>query len=141
MGKVVTVLSEGPSVSGWRGPWATGSATGKEACRTMTFQGDVEIAAVSLEAPPTGAEGEIQGRSLRQIAWRQLKQDKIALAGGVGIIIVVLVAIFATLLDKLYGQSPYEFHSSLTSADTNMPIGAFGGSSPSHWLGVEPTNG
>ena len=107
----------------------------------MTFQGDVETAAVSLEAPLAGLEGEIEGRSLRQIAWRQLKQDKIALAGGVGIIIVVLVAVFATLLDKLYGQSPYEFHSALTSADTNMPIGAFGGASPTHWLGVQPTDG
>jgi len=107
----------------------------------MTFQGDVEIAAVSLEAPLAGAEGEIQGRSLRQIAWRQLKNDKVALVGGVGIITVVLVAIFATLLTKIYGQSPYEFHSSLTSDETNMPLGAFGGSSPTHWLGVEPTNG
>jgi ABC-type dipeptide/oligopeptide/nickel transport system permease subunit len=107
----------------------------------MTFQGDVEVATVSLEAPPTGAEGEIQGRSLRQIAWRQLKQDRVALIGGLGIIIVVLVAIFATLLIKLYGQSPYTFHSSLTSEDTNMPLGSMGGASPTHWLGVEPTNG
>jgi peptide/nickel transport system permease protein len=107
----------------------------------MTFQGDVETAVVSLEAPLSGAEGEIQGRSLRQIAWRQLKSDKVALAGGAGIIIVTLVAIFATLLIKLYGQSPIEFHSALTSEDTNMPLGSFGGASLTHWLGVEPTNG
>jgi peptide/nickel transport system permease protein len=107
----------------------------------MTFQGDVEVAVASLEAPPSGAEGEIQGRSLRQIAWRQLKSDKVALAGGAGIIIVTLVAIFATLLIKLYGQSPIEFHSALTSEDTNMPLGSLGGASVTHWLGVEPTNG
>ncbi|HTZ42448.1 MAG TPA: ABC transporter permease [Jatrophihabitans sp.] len=103
-------------------------------------QGDLEVAAVSLDSEASSEE-EIQGRSLRQIAWRQLKQDKVALVGGVGIIIVVLVAIFATLITKIYGQSPYAFHSSLTSEDTGMPIGTFGGSSPSHWLGVEPLNG
>jgi len=106
----------------------------------MTFQGDLEVASVDLQVA-ADSDQEIQGRSLRQIAWRQLKHDKIALIGGVGIIVVVLVAIFATLLTKLYGQSPYQFHSALTSADTNMPLGAFGGSSPTHWLGVQPTNG
>jgi peptide/nickel transport system permease protein len=106
----------------------------------MSLQGDIEVATINLEAA-AASDQEIQGRSLRQIAWRQLKQDKVALAGGVGIIIVVLVALFATLLTKLYGQSPYAFHSSLTSDETNMPLGAFGGSSPAHWLGVEPTNG
>ncbi|MFL6160812.1 MAG: ABC transporter permease [Jatrophihabitantaceae bacterium] len=106
----------------------------------MTIQGDLDVATVNLKAS-ADSDQEIEGRSLRQIAWRQLKHDKVALAGGCGIIIVVLVAVFATVLTKLYGQSPYTFHSALTSEDTNMPIGAFGGASPEHWLGVEPTNG
>jgi len=103
-------------------------------------QGDLEVAAVSLETADS-TEQEIQGRSLRQIAWRQLKHDRVAMIGGVGIIIVVLVAVFAPLLCSIYGQQPNAFHSSLTSADTSMPIGTFGGSSPSHWLGVEPVSG
>jgi len=106
----------------------------------MTIQGDLDVATVNLKAS-ADSDQEIEGRSLRQIAWRQLKHDKVALAGGCGIILVVLVAIFATVLTKIYGQSPYTFHSALTAEDTNMPIGAFGGASPEHWLGVEPTNG
>lgn len=103
-------------------------------------QGELEVASVGLtggEAP----DAEIQGRSLRQIAWRRLKQDKVAMAGGIGIVFIALVAIFASQLIKLYGHPPAEFNSSLTSDNTSMPLGAFGGMSTSHWLGVQPVNG
>jgi peptide/nickel transport system permease protein len=102
-------------------------------------QGEVEVATADLAS--TAEEQAIQGRSLRQIAWRRLKKDKVAMAGGVGIVLIVLVAIFATPLVKLYGQSPYQYHSSLTSIDTSQPLGAFGGSTSAHILGVEPVNG
>jgi peptide/nickel transport system permease protein len=109
----------------------------KEAHQSMTLpQG--ELVTELITEDPTEA---IQGRSLRQIAWRQLKHDRVALAGGVGIILILLVAIFATQLNKLYGQSPIAFHSDLTSPDTNLPYGAWSGVSGDHWLGVEPTNG
>ena len=40
-----------------------------------------------------GASQEaIKGRSLSQIAWRRLRRDKVAIAGGCFIIILVLVA-------------------------------------------------
>ena len=86
-------------------------------------------------------EHAIQGRSLRQIAWRRLKHDKIAMAGGVGIIIMTLVAIFATPLNKLIGNSPNEFNSNLTDIDTTMPYGRFSGASAQHWLGIQPVDG
>ena len=86
-------------------------------------------------------EQAIQGRSLRQIAWRRLKHDKIAMAGGVGIIIMTLVAIFATPLNKLIGNSPNEFNSNLTDIDTTMPYGRFSGASSEHWLGIQPVDG
>jgi ABC-type dipeptide/oligopeptide/nickel transport system permease subunit len=106
---------------------------------SMPQQGDLEVAAVDLATPPD--ELAIQGRSLRQIAWRRLKQDKVAMAGGFGIIFITLVAIFASLLNKLLGNSPDQYHSGLTSIDTTMPYGRFGGMSASHWLGIEPVNG
>jgi peptide/nickel transport system permease protein len=86
-------------------------------------------------------EKAIQGRSLRQIAWRQLKHDKVALAGGIVVLLIVLVAVFASVLIKLYGHKPSAFNSTLTSIDTNMPLGSYGGMSSSHWLGVEPISG
>jgi peptide/nickel transport system permease protein len=93
---------------------------------------------------PASAETDefvIQGRSLRQIAWRRLKQDRIAMTGGCALTLVVLVAIFASQINHLLGQEPGQFHSNLISDDTSMPLGSFGGVSARHWLGVEPING
>lgn len=103
-------------------------------------QGELEVAAVGLEhaAPP---DREIQGRSLRQIAWRRLKQDKIAMAGGVGILIVTLTAVFASQLNDLIGNQPAARNSLLTSDSTGMPFGRFGGASAHHLLGVQPVDG
>jgi peptide/nickel transport system permease protein len=106
---------------------------------SMPQQGDLEVAAVDLATPQE--EQAIQGRSLRQIAWRRLKHDKIAMAGGFGIIFIALVAIFASLLNNLLGNQPGDYHSTLTSIDTTMPYGRFSGMSSSHWLGIEPVNG
>lgn len=106
---------------------------------SMPQQGDLEVAAVDLATPHD--EQEIQGRSLRQIAWRRLKHDKVAMAGGIGIIFITLVAIFASLLNNLIGNQPGDYHSSLTSIDTTMPYGRLSGASAQHWLGIEPVNG
>jgi len=46
----------------------------------------------------------IQGRSLRQIAWRRLKRDRVALAGGGVVITLILVAIF----DPIYAAATGE---------------------------------
>jgi peptide/nickel transport system permease protein len=122
----------------------------------MSFQpGELEIATESPAASlaesdpdPAGASSvttetrkAIEGRSLWSIAWSSLKNDKIAIVGGVVVVLIILVAVFATQLDQLYGQSPYAFHDALTSPDTSLPYGSFGGISLTHWLGVEPTNG
>jgi len=37
----------------------------------------------------------IEGRSLRQIAWRRLKKDRVAMAGGTIALLLGLVAVFA----------------------------------------------
>jgi len=85
----------------------------------------------------------IQGRSLRQIAWRRLKQDKVALAGAAFLAFLVLVAIFAPLIVKVLGYPPNEFHQELidTAGGTLSPLGRFGGMSWDHLMGVEPVNG
>ncbi len=108
---------------------------------SMPQQGELEVAVVDLSHPQDDEQTAIQGRSLRQIAWRRLKHDKVAMAGGVGIIIVTLVAVFASLLNKLLGNAPGDYNTNLTNMDTTMPIGRLGGMSAQHWLGVEPVNG
>ena len=46
---------------------------------------------------PSGAGGKaIEGRSLGQIAWLRLRRDKVAMAGGVVVILLILVAVFGS---------------------------------------------
>ena len=88
---------------------------------------------------PTAAVSgkDIEGRSLGQIAWIRLRQDKVAMAGGIVIILLILVAIFGPLLV----QSPYTYHENLVDPTYSRPYGAFGGISMAHPFGIEPITG
>jgi peptide/nickel transport system permease protein len=100
---------------------------------------DLDVAAGELAT--TQEDQAIQGRSLRQIAWRRLKHDKIAMAGGVGIVIMTLVAVFASQINDLLGHQPSDRNTGLTDIDTTMPVGRLSGASSQHWLGVQPVDG
>lgn len=83
-------------------------------------------------APPSGA---------RQI-WRRLRVQRGAVAGGVVIALLVLVAVAAPLLTGIEGQNTTAYHAELVnSASGGVPVGSFGGISADHWLGVEPGTG
>ncbi|MGX2994380.1 ABC transporter permease [Streptomyces sp. JNUCC 64] len=98
-------------------------------------------------APPPAGEAvavqgkAVQGRSLGRIAWERLKRDKLALSGGVVVLLLVLVAVFAPLITKLYGQDPNVYHEDLIDPLMSTPVGSLGGMSGEHWFGVEPVNG
>jgi peptide/nickel transport system permease protein/oligopeptide transport system permease protein len=94
-------------------------------------QPDAVLAGVSQKA--------IEGRSLWQIAWLRLRRDKVALTGGVVIILLVLGAI----LVPPFLQSPLEYHQDLIDPTYNRPIGGVfhSGISADHPLGVEPGTG
>jgi peptide/nickel transport system permease protein len=83
----------------------------------------------------------IEGRSLGQIAWMRLKRDRVALAGGCVVAFLIVVAIAAPLIVKVLGHPPNEFHQEIVNADTQVPIGKFGGVSKDFLFGVEPVNG
>jgi peptide/nickel transport system permease protein/oligopeptide transport system permease protein len=87
--------------------------------------------------------GKIEGRSLWQISWIRLKRDKVAMAGLVVVCLLILMAVFAPLIVKWFGDPPNEFHQDLidTKGGTLAPLGTFGGMSWDHLLGVEPVNG
>ena len=55
--------------------------------------------------PGTPAAKAIEGRSLTQIAWSRLKRDRVAMAAGIVIAVLVLIAIFAPMLASLSGNS------------------------------------
>jgi peptide/nickel transport system permease protein len=87
-------------------------------------------------------EKQIEGRSLSQIAWGKLKRDKIALAGGAFIVLLVLVAVFAPLIVKITGGPPNDYHQDLLDPYIpNIPAGSFGGMSWKHPMGLETVNG
>ena len=79
----------------------------------------------------------IEGRSLGQIAWMRLRQDKVAMAGGIVVILLILVAIFGPYLV----QNPIIYHENLIDPTFSRPYGAFGGISLAHPFGVEPITG
>jgi peptide/nickel transport system permease protein len=107
----------------------------------------LEVTDAAAGAPPeaalAGLRGKaIQGRSLGQIAWMRLKRDKVAVGGGIFIILLVVIAITALLVDRVFGWiQPNEFNQDLINQETLSPLGTFGGMSGSHPLGVEPVNG
>jgi peptide/nickel transport system permease protein len=104
----------------------------------------LDVSGSELEAAPdtTVVGGKaIEGRSLGQIAWMRLKRDRVAMAGGVVVVLLILMAVFAPLIVKLFGSPPNEFHSNLIDPVLSGPKGKFGGVSKDHLLGVEPVNG
>ena len=80
---------------------------------------------------------DIEGRSLGRIAWMRLRRDKVAMGGGIVVVFLILIAIVGPHLV----ENPNIFHSNLIDPSFERPIGAFGGISLAHPLGVEPGNG
>jgi len=90
------------------------------------------------EAILEGVSGEaIEGRSLGRIAWIRLKRDKLAMAGGTVILLLVVVAI----IGPYFVQDPNLYHANLINPTFSRPNGPFGGISFAHPLGVEPLTG
>jgi peptide/nickel transport system permease protein len=102
-------------------------------------------APLDVVSPTSGAgqpgEGQIAGRSPGQIAWRRFKRDKLAVAGGVVIALIILVSIASVFLNAFGAIDPDTYHQDLIDPTLSGPIGPFGGISLAHPLGVEPING
>ncbi|WP_328378746.1 ABC transporter permease [Streptomyces sp. NBC_01020] len=106
----------------------------------------IETTGSTAEAQPeavlTGAtQSQIEGRSLGRIAWTRFKRDKVAMAGGVVVILLVLVAVLSKPIQAMFGLDPNDFHQNLVDPALLAPKGSFGGISWSHPLGVEPQTG
>lgn len=97
--------------------------------------------ASGAEAAALASKSAVEGRSLGRIAWTRLKRDKLALAGGVVVLFLVLVAVFAPFIVSLLGHPPNEYHEDKIDPLTSTPLGSFGGISPDFLFGVEPVNG
>jgi ABC-type dipeptide/oligopeptide/nickel transport system permease subunit len=101
---------------------------------------DVPDSATQAAAPVTGT-GAVAGRSPWRIAWQRLRRDRVALAGGAVVVLLVLMALCAPLIVALLGHPPQEFHYEKVDPDLQVPTGAFGGISSDFLFGAEPVNG
>lgn len=102
-----------------------------------------EAARVRPKKAAAAAAGEkvVQGRSLGRIAWERLKRDKLALTGGIVVLVLIVIALLAPVITNLLGQDPDTFNEKLIDPLFGTPTGSLGGISGDHLLGVEPVNG
>src|SRR6516165_10425169 len=103
---------------------------------TAPIEAPTDIAAPEIVLEGAGAKA-IEGRSLGQIAWMRLRRDKVAMAGGVVIVVLILIAI----IGPYFVQNPDIYHANLINATFSRPNGPFGGISLAHPFGVEPLTG
>ncbi len=97
-------------------------------------------AAEEAAVATTGAKA-VQGRSLGRIAWERLKRDKLALTGGIVVLVLIVIAVLAPVLAHVVGQDPETHHEDLIDPLFGTPTGSLGGISGDHLLGVEPVSG
>ena len=102
--------------------------------------GDPEIvvsaasAGTAIDAPaPETAAAKIQGRSPWRLAFERLRKDRAAIICAVGVLLIVLMAIFAPLFKLMTGHPPNQqyFDTGLTlDGQPKAPNGTF-------WLGTD----
>ena len=78
----------------------------------------------------------VVGRTLRQIAWSRLRKDRVAVGSMIILVFITFIAIFGPLISSWIGVNPYDFNTKLLSDAGSLPLGAFGGVSLAHPLGV-----
>ncbi|MEW2611083.1 ABC transporter permease [Streptomyces sp. NPDC047880] len=86
-------------------------------------------------------KSQIEGRSLTQIAWMRFKRDKVAMAGGVVVILLTLLAVFSKPIQWIFNLDPNKFNQDLIDPALLAPKGGWGGMSWDHPLGVDPQYG
>jgi peptide/nickel transport system permease protein len=84
----------------------------------------------------------IVGRSLRQMAWLRIKRDWVARTCMFLLLLILVVALLAGPICAFFGVDPVTGHIELVQQDgSSLPIGAWGGASWAHPLGIEPGYG
>jgi peptide/nickel transport system permease protein len=84
---------------------------------------DIEFEAAEAGAGPVQV---IQGRSPWVLAWRRLRHDKVAVASGVVIVLLAVLAIFAPVIASWVGHPPDQPYTNAGLSATGLPVG------PSH---------
>ena len=77
-------------------------------------------------ATEPAATPAIAGRSLGQIAWLRLRRDRVAMTGGVVIVVLILLAVASVFLNAAGVIQPNTYHQDLIDPTFSRPVGAFG---------------
>ncbi|MDA0566682.1 ABC transporter permease [Streptomonospora sp. S1-112] len=91
--------------------------------------------------PAAAAPPAARTRSLSRIAWDRLRRDRVAMAGGAVVVLVIAVAVLAPLIVRFVGTPPNQFNSDLIDPVLGTANTPWGGISAEHPFGVEPVNG
>src|SRR5437899_1727900 len=124
-------------------PWATWPI-GEVRSVTAPIEVNGSDTQVRPEAVLDGVDRKaIEGRSLGRIAWTRLKRDKVALGGGIVVLLLCVLSLpgVTELVVKAFGHPPNEYHTQLLDPTFGTPHGKFGGMSSKFLFGIEPTNG
>ncbi|GAA5191475.1 ABC transporter permease [Rugosimonospora acidiphila] len=99
---------------------------------------DIALSEISATGPqPPLPKAGLVGRSPGQQAWARLRRDRVATVSGAVLILFVVVALAAPLIQRLYGVGPQQqFQDALDGL--GMPLGYAGGITGGHWFGLEP---
>jgi peptide/nickel transport system permease protein len=92
----------------------------------------VSAVAGAAEVHPESVVGSIQGRSPRQIFWGRFRQDRAAMLGGIVVVVLLLLAIFAGVISNLVGHGPNTPYLNMTD-DFGIPKGP----NSSFWFGAD----
>jgi ABC-type antimicrobial peptide transport system permease subunit len=85
------------------------------------------VAVADPDVVLAGTSGkEIQGRSLGQIAWMRLGKDKVAMAGGSLVVLLILIAIIGPQNGFYYIDPEYMLVPGLTIFITVLAFNLFG---------------
>jgi len=102
------------------------------------------VTMVPLAGPPAPdtesrepGTGPVTSRSPGRLAWDRFRADKKTIAAAIIVLLTVILAILAPILVATGVLMPYKLNQNLLD-DISLPVGAFGGISWDHPLGVEP---
>src|SRR6266516_2804853 len=114
----------------------------------LTSELDSILVTADAGLPEEAVAKEIEGKSPYQLAWRRIRQSKVAMASFGFIVLLILVAILAPVLTAIEGHGPLTVNNQLISQGSldlsevpGMPLKAYKFPGGSHWLGISPVNG
>jgi peptide/nickel transport system permease protein len=122
------------TTSGERGVRSIGDATDE-----VVTDPELSVSIPESVVPKIGGTPVI-GRSPGQLAWMRLRRDRVAVTSAGVLALFAVLAIFAPLIQLLYGQKAYVNNSDLMDL-RGRPLGVGGGISGSHWFGLTPQTG